>query len=221
MITPLDVLSQGLPKAFLEIEQPTLPENKRIVPVKFNPTEYQIQKQNTFAEIGIPGLESPPIQFIRGSSEKLSVELLVDTSDTLDDVRERYVNRLRSLLNIQTELHAPPIVKLVWDKQLFRGVLESLGITYTMFRPDGVPLRAKLSVAIKEYRPVEEQVKDRPTASPDFEKSYVSVRGDSLASIAFQFYRDANQWRQLARANRIRDPRRLEPGRVLRIPRLR
>src|SRR5262249_7577393 len=116
-----------------------LPDDKRIVPVKFNPTEYQLQKQNTFAEIGIPGLETPPIQFIRGSSEKLSVELLVDTSDTLDDVREKYVNQLRGLLRIQEEEHAPPIVRLVWDSQLFRGVLESLTITYTMFRPDGVP----------------------------------------------------------------------------------
>ena len=43
MITPLDVLSQGLTKAYLEIEQPELPEDKRIVPVKFNPTEYQLQ----------------------------------------------------------------------------------------------------------------------------------------------------------------------------------
>jgi hypothetical protein len=105
MITPLDVLGQGLVKAYLEIEQPRLPDDQAVVPVKFNPTEYSIQKQNTYAEIGIPGLETPPIQFVRGASEKLSVELLVDTSDTLDDVRTKYVNRLRSLLNIQSELH--------------------------------------------------------------------------------------------------------------------
>ena len=172
-------------------------------------------------EIGIPGLESPPIQFIRGASEKLSTELLVDTSDTLDDVRVKYVNKLRGLLNIQSELHAPPIVRLVWDTQLFRGVLESLSVTYTMFRPDGVPLRAKLSVALKEYRPIKEQVRERPTLSPDFEKSHVSQRGDTLASIAFQMYRDARKWRAIAVANGIRDPRRLAPGRVLRVPKLR
>jgi hypothetical protein len=221
VITPLDVVGQGLVKAYLEIDQPRLPSDQARVPVKFNPTEYQLQKQNTFAEIGIPGLETPPIQFIRGASEKLSAELLVDTSDTLDDVRVKYVNRLRKLLNIQSELHAPPIVKLIWDTQIFRGVVESLSIAYTMFRPDGVPIRAKLSLALKEYRPVEVQVRERPTLSPDFEKSYMSQRGDTLASIAFQCYRDATVWREIARANQIRDPRRLEPGRVLRIPKLR
>ena len=61
------------------------------LPLRFNPTEYQLTKANTFAEIPIPGLESPPIQYVRGDSEKLSLEALVDTSDTLEDVRVRYV----------------------------------------------------------------------------------------------------------------------------------
>ena len=92
--TPVELLRKGLVKAYLEIEQPDLPDNQALVPVRFNPTEYQIQKQNSFADINIPGLETPPIQFIRGSAEKLTTELLVDTSDTLADVREEYVNKL-------------------------------------------------------------------------------------------------------------------------------
>lgn len=220
MITPRDVLMRGLPKAYLEIERPTVPDDERFVPVKFNPTEYQLQKQNTFAEVGIPGLESPPIQYIRGGSEKLSTELLVDTSDTLDDVRERYVDRIRSLMDINSDLHAPPIVRLVWDTQIFRGVLESLTITYTMFRPDGAPIRAKLAVSLKEYRPVEVQVRERPKLSPDFEKSMTVRRGDTLDALAHQFYNDAGLWRLIARANGLRDARALVPGAMLRIPKL-
>ncbi len=220
MTTPRDIMNLGLQKAHLEIEQPSLPDDQRLVPVRFNPTEYQLQKQNNFAEIGIPGLESPPIQYVRGGSEKLSTELLVDTSDTLDDVRTKYVDRLRGLLNIHPELHAPPIVRLVWDRMVFRGVLESLSVTYTLFRPDGVPLRAKLAVTLKEYRPVEIQLRERPKSSPDVDKRYTTKRGDSLGSIAFQLYRDASRWRVIASANHIRDPRRLATGRDLLIPRL-
>ena len=47
-----------------------------MIDFRFDPTEYQLQKSNTFSEIAIPGLESPPIQFVRGDSEKLTVELL-------------------------------------------------------------------------------------------------------------------------------------------------
>jgi nucleoid-associated protein YgaU len=220
MTTPFETARPALAKAILRIEQPRLPDEEAIVPVRFNPTEYQVQKQNTFADINIPGLETPPIQFIRGSGEKLSTELLVDTSDTLEDVREKYVNRLRGLMNIQRELHAPPILSFFWDRTVFRGVLESLNIAYVMFRPDGVPIRARLSITLKEYKTVAEQLNEGPKNSPDVEKSYTVVRGDTLSRIAFQVFRDASRWRDIARANKIRDPRRLPPGLTLTIPKL-
>jgi LysM repeat protein len=219
MITPKSLLDQGFVRAQIEIVEPKVPDP--VIPLCFNPTEYQLQKTNTFAEIPIPGLESPPIQFIRGAAEKLTADLIVDTSDTLDDVRDKYVNKLRDLQRINTELHAPPIVKFGWAKQEFKGVLETLNITYTLFTPEGVPIRAKLSVTIKEYRPVEIQVKESPKASPDFEKAYTVRRGDTLASIAAAIYRDPSLWRPIAEANGIQDPRRIAPGRNLLIPRLR
>lgn len=219
MQTPVEQAGQLLPKAYLEIIKPVVPDP--IIKFRFNPTEYQLQKSNNFAEINIPGLETPPIQFIRGAGEKLTAELLVDTSDTLKDVRVEYVNKIRALLNINTELHAPPIVRFVWDTAVFVGVLESLGTTYQLFTPTGVPLRAKLSLSLREYRPVAVQVKERPKASPDFEKNYVVRRGDTLSRIAAAVYRDPGLWREIARANRIRDPRTLRPGTVLILPRLR
>jgi hypothetical protein len=219
MLTPVRSAAQGLAQAHLEIEQPTVPDP--IIPLRFNPTEYQLQKQNNFAEIAIPGLESPPIQFVRGAGEKLSAELLVDTSDTLEDVRKRYVDKLRDLMRLQKELHAPPIVRFTWDTQVFRGVVESLNITYVLFTPEGVPLRAKLSLTLKEYRPVQIQLKESPTASPDFEKTFVVRSGDRLSGIAAAVYRDASRWREIARANGIRDPRVLPPGTVLKLPPLR
>jgi LysM repeat protein len=218
MTTPVLAAGQSLVQAYLEILRPSVPDP--IVPLKFNPTEYQIQKANTFAEIAIPGLESPPIQFVRGAAEKLTAEVLVDTSDTLEDVRKKYVDKLRGLLNINRELHAPPIVSFTWDTQVFRGALESLNVTYVLFTPEGVPLRAKLSLGMKEYRPVAIQVKETPKNSPDVEKSYVVQRGDTLSGIAFALYTDAAKWRNIAEENNIRDPRSLQPGQALRIPRI-
>lgn len=217
--TPLSAIRQGLVRAYLEILVPSVPDP--VIPLRFNPSEYQLQKANNFAEIGIPGLESPPIQFVRGAAEKLSVELLVDTSDTLEDVRSKYVNKLRDLMRLNSELHAPPIVAFTWDTQVFKGVLESLNITYVMFSAEGVPLRAKLSVALKEYRPAAVQFRESETFSPDFDKSFVFRRGDSLASIASQVYRDPALWREIARASKIQDPRRIPPGTVLTLPKLR
>jgi hypothetical protein len=218
LLTPITSAGQSLVKAYLEILVPTVADP--VIPLRFNPAEYQLQKANNFAEINIPGLESPPIQFVRGACEKLTTELLVDTSDTLDDVRETYTDKLRDLMRIQQELHAPPIVRFVWASEVFKGVVESLNITYVMFTPEGIPLRAKLNLTLKEYRPVEIQVKESPTASPDYEKSYTVRRGETLSSIAAAVYRDPSAWRDIARNNDIKDPRRLSPGLVLQLPRL-
>ena len=218
-LIPVDAVREITVPARLRILTPKVSPD--VIPLRFNPTEYQLQKQNNFAEIAIPGLETPPIQYVRGASEKLTLELIVDTSDTLEDVRKKYVDAVRDLLNINTELHAPPLVAFEWDREIFKGVLESLNVTYTLFGPDGVPLRAKLSTTLKEYRPVNVQFSERPRNSPDVEKSFTVRRGDELWSIAAQIYRDPAQWRALAIANDIKDPRSLEPGTQLLVPRLR
>ena len=49
---------------------------------------------------------------------------------------------------------------------------------------------------------------------------YTVESGDTLSSIAQQFYGDPEQWRRVFRANRnqIDDPDQISPGQVLRIP---
>src|ERR1044072_1282678 len=222
MSTPVSSAAQSPDKAKLIIESPVVADN--VIDFRFNPTEYQLQKSNNFSEIAIPGLESPPIQFVRGNSEKLTVELLADTSDTLDDVRVKYVNKVRDLMRINKESHAPPIVRFVWGKTVeneFKGVIDSLNVTYTLLTPEGTPLRAKLSLTLKEYRPVEIQLKARTKTSPDVEKTWVVRRGAKYSSIAAAVYRDPAQWRAIAEANQVKDPRVLRPGTVLTLPKIR
>ena len=105
--------------AMLRIIQP--PNDDPEIPLKFNPTSYQLQKANEFAEIAIPGLETPPLQYVRGGSETLSFDALLDTSDTLENVRDTYVNKLADLMKIKSESHAPPIVQFEWESELFMG----------------------------------------------------------------------------------------------------
>jgi nucleoid-associated protein YgaU len=219
---PIAAAGRGIAQAHLEIVRPReADERDNRIPLRFNPTDYKLSKSNTFAEIQIPGLESPPIQYVRGGSETLTLEALVDTSDTVQDVRTAYVNPLRRLLKPNAKEHAPPIVRFVWGSAVFTGVVEKLDVTYQLFRPDGVPLRAKLDLSIKEYREAAVQAVDPPRSSPTVEKTYVVRRGDTLSSIAAALYRDAGRWRELARANGITNPRDLRPGQVLTAPRLR
>lgn len=219
-ITPVSFASLGA-RARLEIIRPVIAdERQRRIPLRFNPTDYKLSKSNTFAEITIPGLETPPLQYVRGGSETLSVQALVDTSDTLDNVRTSYVDAVRNLMRPDSREHAPPVVRFVWDEAVFTGVLEKLDVNYVLFHSDGVPLRAQLDISLKEYRTAAQQVAEAPRSSPTVEKSYVVRRGDTLSSISAAVYRRPDAWRELARANGISDPRDLRPGMVLTVPRL-
>lgn len=219
-ITPVSFAGQGA-LARLEIIRPVIAdERSRRIPLRFNPTDYKLSKSNTFAEITIPGLEAPPLQYVRGGSETLTLQALVDTSDTLANVRSTYVDAVRKLMRPDSKEHAPPIVRFVWDEAVFTGVLEKLDVNYVLFAKDGVPLRAQLDITLKEYRTAAQQVADTPRSSPTVEKSYVVRRGDTWPGIAFAVYRRADVWRQLALANGISDPRDLRPGLVLTVPRL-
>lgn len=206
-------------RAHLEVVKPTGYKPDKI-PLCFNPTEYQLSKQNTFHEVPIPGLNASPIQFVRGTSEKLTFEAVVDTSDDMSNVRTKYVDPLRKLAAIHGELHAPPVVKFVWENFQFVGVIESLNVTFTLFSDAGMPVRAKLAFTLKEYTTVAKQKELAQKKSPDLERTYVVRRGDTLSAIAAQAYGDPTQWRQIAAANAITDPRTVEPGLVLTIPRL-
>jgi len=204
--------------ALLRIVVPEVDEPD--IPLKFNPTSYQIQKGNEFAEITVPGLETPPIQYVRGGAETLSFDALLDTSDTQKNVREEYVDRIANLMRINSELHAPPIVQFIWDTEIFQGVVSSLTVNYVLFTPLGVPMRAEAALALTAYRPVEVQIAERPRNSPDVEKSYTVRRGDRLDQVADGVYRDPARWRDIARRNGVTDPRRLKPGQVLLLPRI-
>jgi LysM repeat protein len=219
-ITPVSFSRQNA-RARLEILRPREADDRENrIPLRFNPTDYKLSKANTFAEITIPGLETPPIQFVRGGSETLTVQALVDTSDTLTSVREAYVDKVRNLLKVNGKEHAPPIVQFIWDTTVFTGVLEKLDVNYVLFHHDGVPLRAQLDLTLKEYRTAAQQVAETPRSSPTVEKGYVVAVGDTLSSISAAVYRDASLWRELARANNIANPRDLRPGQVLTVPRL-
>ena len=58
-----------------------------------------------------------------------------------------------------------------------------------------------------------------PTATPA-PRTYTVVKGDTLSHIAKQFYGDANKWKRIHEANKdlIKDPDRIFPGQVLKIP---
>jgi Contractile injection system tube protein/LysM domain len=191
--------------------------------VQFNPTEYSVTKGAQLAEIGIPGIDSPLLQFVRGQNERLTLELLFDTTasgmgEGAVDVKT-LTNEIYQLVKIQPSTHAPPRVKLTWGKGLtFEAVVETVQQRFTLFSPTGLALRATVSVTFREYKTLERQLKDLKLQSSDHSRVVMTRRGDTLAALAATAYGDPTRWRVIAERNRIGDPRRLRPGTELVLP---
>src|SRR5713101_9743307 len=132
--------------------------------VQFNPTEYTLNKGAQIAEIGIPGIDSPILQFIRGQNEKLTLDLFFDTTrkgmgkSPVTSVTEQ-TELVYQLVKIQSKGHAPPRIVFSWGTYLsFHAIVESIQRKFTLFNPAGVPLRATLSVVLREYRSLADQL---------------------------------------------------------------
>ena len=187
--------------------------------VIFNPAEYSLEKGNQFASAPLPGLSNPVLSFVSGDADTLTMELFFDTYTNRggSDVRKE-TKKISRLLEIDPTIHAPPPVKFVWGPLSFQAVIERLTQRFTMFREDGVPVRATLNVTFKEYKTIEEQLSERPNESSDWSKYRVLAPGDQLNLIAAIEYGDPTVWRVIAEANDIDNPRLLETGREIRLP---
>lgn len=208
--------------------------------VQYNPTELSFEKQAQLAEIGIPGLDAPIQQFVRGNAEKLTLELFCDSTESGTGAGARSVteqtDKYYQLIKIIPERHAPPVVTFLWHHKFpgdslgeawgnqrrnsFTGVAESVRQRFTMFSPEGVPLRATVTLVLREFKPVEQQLSELNLSSPDRTHGHVLAVGETLSAIAGRYYERPGEWRRIADENGIEDPRRLQPGQMLAVPRI-
>jgi hypothetical protein len=209
--------------------------------IQYNPTELTFDKQTQLAEIGIPGLDAPIQQFVRGNAEKLTLELFCDTTEQGTGINANSVtsetDKFYQLVKIVPKLHAPPVITFFWHHEFsgnrvgdawgdhrrtsFTGVAESVRQRFTMFSPEGVPLRATVTLTLREWRPIEQQLFELHLESPDRTHRHQLVSGETLSALATRYYDRAADWRPIAEGNAIEDPRRLKPGAALTIPSLR
>jgi hypothetical protein len=230
-----------LQKATFQVVDPT---NGSLVgqplPVSFNPTEYTLNKGAQIAEIAIPGLDAPVLQFVRGQTETLSLDLFFDSTESgMDDNATSVTvktDQFYSLVKMQGEQHAPPVLYFSWgaafpgsrsyaatgspQRQGFKCIVESVRQRYTLFSPQGAPLRATLTVSLREYKTLKEQIDQINKMSADHTQAHVVEAGETLAQIANDVYGDPTQWRAIADENHLSDPLQLTPGAVLTIPAL-
>jgi Contractile injection system tube protein/LysM domain len=195
----------------------------RTITALYNPEEYTVAKDNNFSVQGVPGLNSPVVQFVHGNQRTLEVELLCDSWDTpflpKRDVREQ-TQPIVDLMRIDGGLHAPPLLRVKMASLRMDCVLSRVSEQFTMLLPDGMPVRARLSCTFLEVVDPEHDAIEANLLSTDLTSLHVVMHGDTLSSIAAARYDDPGTWRPIALANGIADPMTVAVGQTLRVPSL-
>lgn len=187
------------------------------IQVMFNPKEYVMEKRTPWTEMGVFGMDCPPVQFSIGERKRLSMELFFDTSEEKSDVR-KHTTKIEELMLVNAQEHRPPLLRFSWGSLSFDCVLEDLVQRFTLFDNSGVPLRAILKVVFKEYATAAKQLSNTRRESSDHTKRMALREGETLSSISAREYNDCTKWRAIADANDIDDPESVTAGTVVELP---
>jgi len=124
------------------------------VEVHFNPETLDITLTNNFTD----SAGKSPTQLVDETSAQLSLELQFDTTHTGVDVRQdtgeiaEFLTPLSIEKKTANKKKAPPpkVVEFEWGAIVFQGYIDSYSETLEFFSPDGVPLRAKVSLSLTQ-----------------------------------------------------------------------
>ncbi|MBC3875296.1 CIS tube protein [Undibacterium flavidum] len=188
-----------------------------------NPPGYAHEYQIKYAKNQTLGQAGNESKFHASMPEKLSLkELVLDGTGAIPGTTQTVSEQVDALRNaiytyVGTKNEAP-IVQVVWGSMLFYGRAEGLKIDYTMFRPNGEPLRAKVTLTFVEYKSTEELVKLEQQKITNQTQTLTVKDGDTIENLCDQVYQDDAYYAEVARLNGLTSLRPLKVGSTLIFP---
>ncbi len=212
------------------------PDGSPAIEVEYSPPELSFTKAAQYAEVAIPGLEQPILQFVRGDAETLTMDLFFDATSMAKGVSKHDVaadvNAFCKMVSIKGDYHMPPLIEVSWGDNFpgnamgheystesrFKAIALSVTRKYTLFNSSGAPLRATVTLSLKRHATIQEQLDDINYKSADHTRLHVVTEGETLPLIAHDAFGDARQWRVIAAHNGLTDARDIAPGTRLELP---
>jgi hypothetical protein len=185
----------------------------------FNPFEYTITKNNSWSQQDRKGLNVPLVNFQQGGPRTLKLTLHFDSQASGGDVRG-YTAPLWTMMmidesttNQSTGKSQPPPVMFEWGRLTFKAIITNMSEKFTLFTPNGTPLRCQVDISLQQYVDESEVPPQVPGATSSSSSSTTTVtEGDRLDNVAANSTGDPNSQRQIAEDNNIDNPQNIPPG---------
>lgn len=154
--------------------------------------------------------------------EQMSFDFVLDDTGIASDCKESIPKRVQDLENlvytINPDAHRPNYVKISWGDFIFKGQISGLSYDYTLFSPQGAPLRVRISVVFIAYQKPIQSAKDADLNSPDMSRLIRLKAGETLAAWCDEIYGNASYCADVAMYNGMSGFRNIEAGSSVMFP---
>jgi Contractile injection system tube protein len=189
----------------------------------FNPDTLAITEVVDWNILTPPGNQGAVVESIRTKARTFSIDILLDgTGVNTNGVKIPVTAQIALFRFCTTDIvgteHRPNHLLLQYGLIIVHCVLLSSTVTYTMFDPLGLPIRAKISASFTEVTPTGYQAVLAMLSSPDLTHKITVHEGDLLPLLTHQVYKNQNYYLQVAKANKLKNFRKLKTGSTLIFP---
>jgi hypothetical protein len=191
----------------------------------FNPDTYTVEHSTSFnTQQPVNGTGGDP-KFNGAQPGRFSIEFILDATGVSSDleipaipipVQVLLFNAVT--LDISGDIHRPNYLIIQWGTFIRECVLVNSRITYTLFDSNGIPLRAKVNATFLERTDSKLNQIASMFSSPDLTHSRMVLQGDILPIMVYRIYKTPDYYLQVAKANKLKNFRQLEPGTTINFP---
>jgi len=196
--------------------------------VMLNPSSYTQNYSIQYSKKEALGQTGSELKFSATDPEKLDLKEIVidgtgaiDTGGTYDDVKTQIKNLRDIAYTYDGDEHEPNPVRILWGNLIFFGRLTKMSVDYTLFKPSGEPLRAKVGLSLSEFKSKNEEALRANRSSPDLDHIVEVRAGDTLPLLCHRIYKNSSYYTDIAKVNNLSSFRGLKPGTRLHFPPLR
>ncbi|WP_162054733.1 CIS tube protein [Pontibacter pamirensis] len=177
------------------------------------------------------GSEGSEVRYKSTAPEELRLEFILDGTKTMESyggenstyrnkpVKEQLQDFLHCVYDMDKNIHRPRFLIVFWGSEIdFRCVLSNLDLNYTLFEPDGSPLRVKINATFLKHKSREEQLAENKQSSPDLTHYRKVNQSDRLDLMTYRIYNNSNYFLQVAKANALSSIRHVAAGKEIYFP---
>jgi len=189
----------------------------------FNPNKYTLKYEIEQNEKQAAGSSPPAPTFAKMKPQEIDLEFVIDgtgvTTGEATDVQQKVDEFMKAAYEFKGDEHKPRYLRIWWGKAfVFDCTLKSADINYVLFKPDGVPLRAKINAKFSGFVNDQLREKKEDKQSPDITHLISVPHKERLDYITFKEYKENKYYMDVAVFNNLNNFRKLRTNDQLVVP---